>query len=116
MIKEYLRCIQFTVMANLHLALKKRDLFNSYFAEQGTFLVNNSKLLSVLIVHTESILESFQFSTDHSGENIKKPTPSNSHRHDTISIRMLKVCGNFIWQPLETIFKDCLKEVIFPVE
>ena len=38
---------------------KKRDLFNSYFAEQCTPLVNNSKLPSALTVHTESLLESF---------------------------------------------------------
>ena len=103
-------------MIYLRYIQKKYDLFNSYFAEKGTFLVNNSKLLSVLIVHTESILESLQFSTDRGGENIKKPTPNKAHRQDTISIRMLKVCGNSIWQPLETIFKDCLKKVIFPDE
>ena len=33
-----------------------------------------------------------------------------------ISIRMLKLCGDSIWQPLEIIFKNCLKEDIFPNE
>ena len=33
-----------------------------------------------------------------------------------ISIRMLKLCGDSIWKPLEIIFKNCLKEGIFPNE
>ena len=34
-------------MTNLNLTLKKCDLFNSYFAEHCTPLVNNSKLPTV---------------------------------------------------------------------
>ena len=33
-----------------------------------------------------------------------------------ISIRMLKLCEDSIWKPLELIFKNCLKEGIFPNE
>ena len=55
----------------------KCDLFNSYFPEQCTPLVNNSKLPSVLTVHTESLLESFYFSVDHIGDIIKKLDPFN---------------------------------------
>ena len=43
---------------------KKCDFFNSYFAEQCTPLVNDSKLPSILTVHAESLLESFHFSAD----------------------------------------------------
>ena len=95
---------------------KKCDLFNSYFADQCTPLVNDSKLPSVLTVHTESLLESFHFSADHIGDIIKKLDPNKAHGHDMISIRMLKLCGDSIWKPLEIIFKNCLKEGIFPNE
>ena len=91
------------------------DLFNSYFADQCTPLVNDSKLPSVLTVHTESLLESLRFSADHIGDIIKKLDPK-AHGYDMISIRMLKLCGDSIWKPLETIFKNCLKEGIFPNE
>ena len=33
-----------------------------------------------------------------------------------ISIHTLKLCGDFIWKPLEIIFKNCLKEDVFPDE
>ena len=95
---------------------KKCDLFNSYFAEQCTPLVNNSKLLSVLTVPTESLLESFYFSADHMGDIIKKLDPNKAHGHDMITIHMLKLCGDSIWKPLEIIFKNCLKEGMFPDE
>ena len=83
---------------------KKCHLFNSYFADQCTPLVNDSKLPSVLTVHTESLLESFHFSADHIGDITKKLHPNKAHEL-MISIRMLKLCGDSIWKPLEIIFK-----------
>ena len=58
---------------------KKCDLFNSYFAEQDTPLVNNIKLLSVLTICTVPILESFHFSADHVGEISEKLDPNKAH-------------------------------------
>ena len=95
---------------------KKCDLFNSYFTEQCTPLVNDSKLPSVLTVYTESLLESFHFSPDHIGDIVKKLEPNKAHGHGMIRIHMLKLCGDSIWKPLEIIFKNCLKEGIFPNE
>ena len=95
---------------------KECDHFNSYFADQCIPLVNDSKLPSVLTVHTESLLESFHFSANHIGDIIKKLNPSKAHGHNMISIPMLKLCGESIWKPLEIIFKNCLKEGIFPNE
>ena len=95
---------------------KKCDQFNSCFADQCKSLVNDSKLPSVLTVHTESLLESFHFSANHIGDIIKKLNPSKAHGHNMISIPMLKLCGESIWKPLEIIFKNCLKEGIFPNE
>ena len=69
---------------------KKCDLFNSYFEEQCTAVVNDSKLPSVLTVHTESLLESFYFSADHI-RDIKKLDPNKAHGYDMMSIRMLKL-------------------------
>ena len=94
---------------------KKCDLFNSYFEEQCTAVVNDSKLPSVLTVHTESLLESFYFSADHI-RDIKKLDPNKAHGYDMMSIRMLKLSVDSVWKPLEIIFKNCLKEGIFPDE
>ena len=95
---------------------KKCNLFNSYFADQCTPLVNDSKLSSVLRVPTESLLESFHFSADHIGDFIRKLDSNRAHGYDMISIRMLKLCGDSIWKPPKIIFKNCLKEGIFPNE
>ena len=95
---------------------KKCGLFNSYFADQCTPLVNDIKLPSALTVNTESPLESFHFSADSIGDIIKKLDPNKAHGHEMISIRMLKLCGYSIWKPLEIIFKNSLKEGIFPNE
>ena len=95
---------------------KKYDLFNSYFADQWTPLVNDSKLPSVLTVYKEPLLESFYFSADHIEDIIKKLDLNKAHGHDMINISMFKLCGNSIWKPLEIIFKNCLKEGIFPNE
>ena len=46
----------------------------------------------------------------------QKLDPNKPHGHDTISIRMLKLCGDSIWKPLEIILKNSTKEGIFPDE
>ena len=41
-------------------------------------------------------------------EIIQKRTSNQAHGHDNVSIRMLKICGNTISKPLESIFKQAL--------
>ena len=42
--------------------------------------------------------------------------PSKAHGQDTNSIRMVKICGNPICKPLETIYEECLRLSLFPLE
>ena len=102
-------------MTNLYLTLK-RNVISLIHILQCTPLVNDRKLPSVLTVYTESLLESFHFSPDHIGDIVKKLDPNKAHGHGMISIHMLKLCGDSIWKLLEIIFKNCLKEGIFPDE
>ena len=44
---------------------------------------------------------------------ICKLDPNKAHGHDVISIRMLKMLGDAIVEPLFKIFKNCLKCKIF---
>ena len=37
------------------------------------------------------------------------------HGHDMISIRMIKLCSDSIYKPLEMIFNSCLNKGLFPV-
>ena len=104
-------------MTNLYLTLK-RNVISLIHILQCTPLINDSKLPSVFTVYTESLLESFHFSPDQIGDIVKKLDPNKAHGHGMISIHMLKLCGDSIWKPLEMeiIFKNCLKEGIFPDE
>ena len=40
--------------------------------------------------------------------------PNNTHGHDMLSIRMIKLCGNSICKPLSINFNDFLKGEKFP--
>ena len=42
--------------------------------------------------------------------------PNKAHGHDEITIRMLKICGDSIFRPLNIIFKTCLRTGKFPLE
>ena len=42
--------------------------------------------------------------------------PNRAHSHDNISIPMVKVCGPWIYKPLEIIFNQCLETGVFPSE
>ena len=45
---------------------------------------------------------------------MKNYDPNKSHGHHMLSIRMLKLCGESIYKPLNLIFKSCLKTCQFP--
>ena len=40
---------------------------------------------------------------------MKNYDPNKSHGHHMLSIRMLKLCGESIYKPLNLIFKSCLE-------
>ena len=41
---------------------------------------------------------------------------NKAHGHDSISIRMLKLCGPLITKPLSFLFSNCLRDGVFPNE
>ena len=45
---------------------------------------------------------------------IKNLDPNKYHGPDTLSIHMLKLCGESIYKPLDLIFKSCLETGHFP--
>ena len=92
----------------------KCELFNSYFAEQCTPLVENSQLSTRFTTYTDSVLTSIDFSVEQVSNIIKKLDPNKAHGHDKISKHMLKICGNSINKPLATTLKNYLNERIFP--
>ena len=93
---------------------KKADLFNSFFAKQCSIIENNSVLPLPTNPITDQYLANIEFTNDDIIRILRKLDPNKAHGHDMISIRMLKMSGDAIIEPLFKIFKNCLKCGIFP--
>ena len=92
---------------------KKADLFNSFFAKQCSIIENNSVQGRTNLI-TYQYLTNIEFTKDDIKRIICKLDPNKAHGHDMISIRMLKMSGDAIIEPLFKIFKNCSKGGIFP--
>ena len=95
---------------------QKAEIFNSHFSKQCKPLINNSKILSECPRKSNESLSSITFEINDIEKIIKNLDPKKSHGHDMLSIRMLKLCGESIYKPLNLIFKSCLKTGQFPSE
>ena len=93
---------------------QKTEIFNSHFSKQGTPLINKSKILSECPRKSNESLSSITFEINDIEKIIKNLDPTKSHGHDMLSVRMLKLCGESIYKPLNLIFKSCLKNGQFP--
>ena len=90
---------------------KKADLFNSFFAKQCSIIENNSVLPSSTIPVTDQYLANIEFTKYDIKRIISQLDPNKAHGHDMITIRMLKMFGNAIIEPLFKKFKNCLKSL-----
>ena len=79
---------------------EKAELFNSFFSKQCSLITNNSKLLISPSYLADKRLSSMTFSADDIGKIIRSFKPNKAHGHDNLSIRMLKLCGDAICEPL----------------
>ena len=77
---------------------EKAELFNSFFAKQCSIIDNSSENLSFLHPKTNQSLSNITF-TEKDIEKVTQNLDSNkTHRHEMISIRMLKICDRFLGQ------------------
>ena len=93
---------------------EKANLFNSHFAKQCSILVNNSQLPNQISASMLSF-SSIDLKEDKLLSLIRSLDESKSHGHDGISTRMLKICDTSIVKPLLIIFRNCLKDSVFPI-
>ena len=75
-----------------------------------------SKRSSYIQYLTDICLSSVSFSHDKIAKVIQNLDPNKAQGHDNISIRMSKVCGPSVYNPLEIIFNQCLETGVFPTE
>ena len=92
---------------------EKAELFNSLFAKQCSFVTNNSKLPASPSYLTDKCLSTITFSAK---KIIQSINPNKAHGHDNLSIRVLKLCGGTICEPLQMIFNQALISGSFPFE
>ena len=92
----------------------KADIFNKLFADQCTPLKNDSKLPSNQIYLTQSRLGSLNFNEDEILKIIRALNPHKAHGYDDISIRMIKICGKSLLEPVIILFKNSTKSFHYP--
>ena len=80
------------------------------------FIKNGSKLPSYLNYKTDNGLSTGNFSIDDIAKILQNLDPSKAHGHDKISIRILQLCGESIYKPLELIFQQAKESGSFPSE
>ena len=95
---------------------EKAELFNHFFVNQCPLLSNNSVLPTDLPQRTNKCLDSIHLYSSGVAKIIIHLDPNKAHGHDMLSIRMIKLCGNSICNPLSIIFNDCLNQGKFPHE
>ena len=83
---------------------QEEELFNPFFAEQCSILLNSSKLPTNLAPRTDQSLTSINFSEDDILNTIQNLHPNKAYGPDKISICMIKICGKSLCKPLEIIF------------
>ena len=93
---------------------QKAELFNSFFAEQCSILLNSSKLPTNLAPRTDQSLTSINFSQDDILKITQNLNPNKAHGPDKISIRMIKICDKLLCKPSEMIFKSCFIKGKYP--
>ena len=78
----------------------KTNIFIKYFASHCITINNDSVLPSTLNYLTDDKLSSFNVSSVVIFQLIKNLDPNKTHRHDHISVKMIKLCTPSICKPL----------------
>ena len=91
---------------------EKTNIFNNFFADQYSIVSNNGELSVTLTKKkTHKSLSTINFLTDDILKIIRNLDPNETHGHEIISIRMIKICDTSIRRPLKLIFQSCLESV-----
>ena len=92
----------------------KVKIFNSHFSKQCSLINKNSKFPPDCPQKSNESLSSITFEISDIDKIIKNLDPNQSHGYDMLSICMLKLYGESIYQPLNLLFKFCLETGQFP--
>ena len=92
---------------------KKANRFNEFYASKGT-PHNSGCTLPHFLWNTPTVeLSSFQFNNKDILKIIRAPHVNKAYGCD-ISVRMIKICHQWIVKPLPIIYQNCLNKGTFP--
>ena len=94
---------------------KLKLLMNSLRNNLQLFLILANFLL-FLLEKTGKYLSIVTFYENLIKKAIRNLDPNKAHGHDMLSIRMLKICHDSLYEPLELIFQSCFQNSKFPSE
>ena len=101
---------------NTILQILKRRFISSTISKQCTLVDNTGKLMTNSFKRTNNLLSTILFTKDDFAKTTKNLNPNKAHGYDVISILMLKICGDSIWNVLELIQKSCIESGKFPTK
>ena len=93
-----------------------KHIFLTCFSPSCSLISNNSSLSNYINYTTEKPLSTVALSVEATGKIIQNLDSDKAHGHDNISIRMFKICGDSVYEPLEIIFRQALLTGVFPSE
>ena len=85
---------------------QKAEIFNSHFSKQCILLKKSSIISSECPKQLNGCLSSITFETNDITKDID---PNKCQGHEILSTRMLTLCGQSIYKPLNLVFKSCLE-------
>ena len=80
------------------------NYFNNFFVSQCTPFNNNNKIPEIQSYVANTKLPSVKFESQVISNIIRSLYVNKAHGYDNVSIRMLKICGSAIVEPLTIIF------------
>ena len=93
---------------------EKAMISNSFFTKQCTLVSNNSALLSELTYMTEELIQSITFRESDVIKIIRTLDVNKAHGHDSILVRMIRLCINSVAHPLTLMFQNSFAAGTFP--
>ena len=116
-ITKYFSLLHYFIIINSFQTFETKLNYFTIFIDQHCALIDNaSEIPPTLSIKTTTTLSSIPVTTSNIIKIAKILDPNKAHRHDLISIKMQKLCGDSVLAPLELIFKSCLKSGTFPSE
>ena len=88
----------------------KANLFNDFFSKHCHPIPNNSSVPSIQTFETSSRPSTVDIDIT----EILKLIPLTKHTRDSISNRMLKLCGSSIIKLFSLLFSNCFEDWVFP--